>query len=84
MIVADAEGLAPALISTAELDPLRDEAELYAAKLKDAGNRVELIRYTGAPHLFPLLDRILESGRQHRAMVVAALKQELLQPGMNG
>lgn len=82
MIVAGAD-LAPALISTAEVDPLRDEGELYAAKLKEAGTRVELIRYTGAPHIFPLLDGILESGRQHRAMVVAALKQELVPPGTN-
>lgn len=83
MLAPDLSNLAPALVSTAELDPLRDEGEMYAAKLKAAGNRVELTRYGGAPHLFPGLDGILESGRQYQAKVVAVLKQELL-PGMNG
>lgn len=73
------QNLAPALVSTAELDPLRDEGEVYAAKLEEAGNRVELYRYEGTPHIFPLLEGILDSGRLHRERVVAALKRELLQ-----
>lgn len=82
MLAPDLSSLAPALVSTAELDPLRDEGETYAAKLQAAGNRVELTRYAGVPHLFPLLDGVLESGRRYQAKVVAALKQELL-PGMD-
>lgn len=82
MLASNLQNLAPALVSTAQLDPLRSEGEMYAAKLKAAGNCVELTRYTGAPHLFPMLDGILESGRQYNAKIVAALKRELL-PGMN-
>jgi len=79
MLAPNFRDLAPALISTAELDPLRDEGEIYAAKLEGAGNRVELYRYGGAPHTFPLLEGILDSARLLRQRVIAALKRELLQ-----
>ncbi|RFU25091.1 hypothetical protein B7463_g11249, partial [Scytalidium lignicola] len=50
------EGLAPALIITAEMDVLRDEGMLYAQKLKEAGCQVEIETMEGAPHIFMQLD----------------------------
>jgi acetyl esterase len=47
---ADRPGLAPAVIVTAEFDPLRDDGAAYAAKLERAGVRVILKRYDGAIH----------------------------------
>jgi acetyl esterase/lipase len=70
--------LAPALVSTAELDPLCDEGELYASKLKSAGNRVEINLFRRVPHTFAALDGILDSGLEYNVLVVAALKRELL------
>ena len=64
------QGLPPALVITAENDPLRDEGEAYARKLKEAGVEVDAVRYNGTIHDFVLLNAL-----RHVASTEAAIAQ---------
>ena len=67
-------GLAPALILTAEFDPLRDEGEAYAARLREAGVPVTLTRYNGMIHGFFSLGAVFDQGKQAMAEAAAGLR----------
>ncbi|MHB8992779.1 MAG: alpha/beta hydrolase, partial [Chloroflexota bacterium] len=71
----DLSGLPPALVLTAEFDPLRDEAEAYAARLREAGVPVTLTRYDGMVHNFVRLYAALDGGRRALDQVGGALRE---------
>lgn len=52
LLAAELAGVAPALVVTAGFDPLRDEGEAYAARLREAGVRTLLRRHAGYVHGF--------------------------------
>lgn len=68
-------GLPAALVITAEYDPLRDEGEAYAARLRTAGVPVTLSRYDGMIHAFIRLTNRFDKARAAVREVADALKQ---------
>ena len=74
---SDLSNLPPALIVTAEFDPLRDEGELYAAALNDAGTPATAKRYDGLIHDFFSTAAIFPCSRTGLIDTVEQLKEHL-------
>ena len=71
-------GVAPALVLTAEYDPLRDEGEAYARRLEEAGVPVVLRRYAGQIHGFVRMPAVFDRAREAIDEVAASLRSALL------
>jgi acetyl esterase/lipase len=71
---ATLKGLPPAMVMTAEFDPLRDEGEDYATRLKADSVPTVLKRYEGVTHGFFGMPSILEKSRVAIADAGSALR----------
>ena len=72
---ADPQGLCPALVITAQCDPLHRQGELYAQRLAAAGVAVEHREYAGMVHGFFQLPSLFVEGADAVGVAGAALRK---------
>ena len=73
----DLSGLPPALVITAEYDPLRDEGEAYGTRLQRDRVAAKVSRYDGMIHGFFSMGAIVDAGRRATAEAADALRGAL-------
>lgn len=79
LFAGNLENMPPALIITCEYDPLKDDGEAYAKRLREAGNKVSFTEYKGMTHVFFQMPKYLKATRTLEAQVSATLN-EFLRP----
>lgn len=62
LLTEDLVGAPPAVIVSAQVDPVADDADRYGKRLAAAGVKVRAHEYEGMPHAFPLLAGVLDAG----------------------
>ena len=74
---ADVAGVAPAIVATAEFDPLRDEGAAYAARLRAAGVPAEHVPGPGLIHGFAGFLGVVDAADASLTAILEALRAAL-------
>jgi acetyl esterase len=80
-ILADPAGLPPAHLIVGSLDPLLDDSQHLASRLKEAGVPCELTVYDGINHGFIRYGRLIATARRAIGDCAAALRAALVAAG---
>jgi len=78
LLAPSVDGVPPALVITAGLDPLRDEGEAYARRLEEAGVAVDYMCLGGMVHGFLTMGGKIDTANRAVSHIASALRQRLI------
>ena len=78
LLAPSVDGVPPAIIITAGMDPLRDDGEAYARRLEEAGVGVEYLCLGGMIHGFLTMGGKIDTANRAVSYVASALRQRLI------
>ena len=77
LLAPSVDGVPPALVMTAGLDPLRDEGDAYARRLEEAGVAVDYMCLGGMIHGFLTMGGKIDTANRAVSYIASALRQRL-------
>lgn len=78
LLAPSVDGVPPAIVITAGLDPLRDEGEAYARRLEEAGVAVDYLCLGGMIHGFLTMGGKIDTANRAVSYIASALRQGLI------
>ena len=75
LVHADLQGLPPATVITAQIDPLRSEGKALAERLQSAGVQVDYKNYEGAAHEFFGMAAVVDGAKAAQEQAAAGLQK---------